>query len=63
MNYPWQRANLARGLYVPSDASFFLKSESIQQGKVYVVGDYWGCCASVSANRVIDDLERYLIAH
>ncbi|MDF5709747.1 MAG: iron-siderophore ABC transporter substrate-binding protein [Nostoc sp. S4] len=34
----------------------------VQQGKVYVVGDYWGCCASISANRVIDDLERYLIA-
>ncbi len=33
----------------------------VQQGKVYVVGQYWLFGSYLSANRVLDDLFKYLL--
>ncbi|MEH2270017.1 MAG: iron-siderophore ABC transporter substrate-binding protein [Nostoc sp.] len=37
------------------------KLKVVKQGKAYVVGRYWVCCGAIAANRVIDDLFKYLI--
>lgn len=37
------------------------KLKVVQQGKVYLVRDYWICCGSIAANRVLDDLFKYLL--
>ena len=37
------------------------KLKAVQQGKVYIVGSYWVCCGPLAANRVLDDLSKYLL--
>ncbi|MEH1822452.1 MAG: iron-siderophore ABC transporter substrate-binding protein [Nostoc sp.] len=37
------------------------KLKAVQQGKVYIVGSYWVCCGPLAANRVLDDLSKYLV--
>ncbi|MEH2273827.1 MAG: iron-siderophore ABC transporter substrate-binding protein [Nostoc sp.] len=37
------------------------KLKVVQQGKVYLVRDHWICCGSIAANRVLDDLFKYLL--
>ncbi|MGI0484063.1 ABC transporter substrate-binding protein [Pantanalinema rosaneae CENA516] len=33
----------------------------VQQNRVYEVPAYWGCCGLIAANRVVDDLFKYLL--
>ncbi|MEH2273821.1 MAG: iron-siderophore ABC transporter substrate-binding protein [Nostoc sp.] len=37
------------------------KLKVVQQGKVYVMGEYWLAGSYISANKVLDDLFRYLV--
>ncbi|MEH1837591.1 MAG: iron-siderophore ABC transporter substrate-binding protein [Nostoc sp.] len=37
------------------------KLKAAQQRKVYIVGSYWVCCGPLAANRVLDDLSKYLL--
>ena len=39
----------------------WFKLKAVQQGKVYQVGSYWVGTSPLAANRVIDDLFKFLL--